>query len=208
MYYYQPADEPATERLLMIVLEPSLYGGEHRHLRAYIVRRADREHTDPDTGRQVYGDGPNAAGYRRAEWVRYGREGKGVYVSDFALRCQMTVREHDGRPGDKRTYGSDYAYRDIHVLERKMCKLMNETFRKVDSGMERLAARYGNFNDEEFHTLCVRVADTLMIKKFVVARKGCTGTVLSRKDDFIEVAAAHVKVYTDTMIDACYPKAD
>ena len=206
MHHHLPADEPATERVLLIQLEPMpSWGGDCRHLSARVLRKAKMTMTNPDTGREEYSDGKNATGYRNCTWSNH--KANAVYVEDFVLRCQMTVRDWNGNRGERKVYGSDYKFRDIHDLDRRVVKHMNETFRKVDAGMAKLQEQFGYCSDDDFAALCSRVAAVLGIKNIVVWRKEKVGTSYET-DNLLIFPISYASSVVDRMVDEVYPKVD
>lgn len=210
MRNYSPDAEPGTERLLLITLPNAEYGGDHRHLHASVMRRAERSYVNGE-GRNVYGDGSDAAGYRMASWSSGKASGKNsaVFVEDLEMRCQMTIRELSGNPGDKKVYGSDYAFYQTYKVDSSTAKAMVSTFAKLEKGLSALYTDFGNVGDGDFAALCTRVAHVLGIKTFVIRRtvEGArSSSSLDNSGAFRELRACDLPHHVQQMVDSCYPK--
>ena len=199
MTHYFPSDEPATERLLFISRSPELHG--FGHLQATIVRRAQSHYVDPDSssGRMVYCDDANATGYRNATWHTSNNK-TGVLVDDFAVRCQITVREYDGTvPTEFKPYGSSHQFSTVYKVEEQDCERMLKTFKLINKKMKSIAEDHGDFSDRDFATHCRRVALALGIKKFITVSRFGNGTSLDVADNYREGNMSEIGYTVDSL---------
>ena len=199
MYHYQPDSEMPTERLLLIELTPSQYGGEHRHIHARVVRRSQKTYTDPDSQRIVYGDSDDT-GYRNTTWLS-GKPGA-LFVEDFVMTSQMTVREYNGAKGERKLYGIKREFKPYSV-DSRLCQHMAKTFAKVDRDWAKQDAALGYLRDDDFAGNARRLMGIFGIKKFLVYKPGKSGD-LGTPDNFTEGRPLEIEYHIEKMMDSVY----
>ena len=199
MFYYQPDSEIGTERLLLVQLMPVEHSADHRHIHATIVRRSQKTHTDPDTGRTIYGDDTDT-GYRHASWMS--AKPGALFIEDFQLTSQMTAREYNGAKGERKLYAVERKFKPYSV-DSRLCHLMLKTFTKIDREWSKLDEALGYLRDDNFAANAQRLMAILGIKKFVVYREGRTGD-LTRAENFLENKPLDMAYYVEKMMDSVY----
>jgi hypothetical protein len=189
MFPYHEHEAPG-ERLLLVQMEarPN-YASDHRHIVAYVIRRAcaDVPRANNPASVQTYYDGANPAGYRTANWHVGCNKKNAIYVADMTVRGQIDAympaasKIADGKP-----YGGDVRFQPYQVDHMNALAMAN-TFRRYNKFKDGLYMT-GSVpaQDNEFFRACLLVWTFLDLKKFVIRIPNTKSTALSDPAGFVE----------------------
>jgi hypothetical protein len=172
---YSPESDSNTERFLLIKLENDS-SSDFAHITAYVVRAAKPQGIDPDSGRDCYNDGPNAAGYRNCSYTSDKKSA--YYVEDLQVHSQISKRNLDGQPtGEYKPYGIGLRFKPYCVELREATNIYS-TLTRATKKLEKLDHEFG-YGERDLATFITRVASVFGIKKFLTygenAKKGYGG---------------------------------
>jgi hypothetical protein len=164
--------EAPGERLLLVQMEarPN-YPSEHRHIVAYVVRRACADVPRPDEPNKTltWYDGKEPTGYRTANW-HVGCERKtGHYVQDLEVRGQIDAyMPNHKKLADGKPYGGVVRFRPYEVDHNNAMAMAN-FFRRYDAFKDKLYLT-GSVpqQDSEFFRSCLLIWTFLDLKKFAI----------------------------------------
>ncbi len=193
MNNYAPDQEPATERIMLIDIGYNQYEGEFGHLLATVVRRAQPDIVNPDTGGRQYWDGSGEdakIGYRNCTWSS--NKPSALYVEDLQITNQFDKRAFSL----EKPYGETVAFKPYKVDARD-AKAMAKTFDKLTKHGDKLADQFGW--PENYAELVIRTALALGIKRFAVYRSD-TGPSKSLAQKFREFGPGEVSYHVDALV--------
>lgn len=193
MNNYAPDQEPPTERIMLIDIGYNQYEGDYGHILATVVRRAQPDIVNPDTGSTKYWDGSGddaSVGYRNCTWSS--SKPNALYVEDLQITNQFDKRAHS----IEKPYGESVKFKP-HKVEAREAKAMAATFAKLEKHTEKLRQSFGYPKD--YAELVIRTALALGIKRFAVYRSPVSsGKTLVQP--FREFGADAVGYHVDTLV--------
>lgn len=160
MNNYAPDQEAPSERIMLIDIGYNQYEGDYRHLLASVVRRAQADTINPDTGSRKYFDGSGedaGIGYRNCTWSS--GKANALYVENLEITNQF------GRWTTEPPYGETVAFKPYKV-EARDAVAMAKTFAKLDAHSKKTSELYGY--PKTYAELIIRTALALGIKRFAV----------------------------------------
>jgi hypothetical protein len=191
MNNYAPDTEAPTERVMLIDIGYSQYEGDYRHLLTTVVRRAQADTVDADTGARRYFDGSGddaGVGYRNCSWSS--GKANALYVEDLQITNQF------GRFTDEPPYGETVAFKPYKVEQREAVA-MAKTFAKLETKGKQISDLHGY--PRTYAELVIRTALALGIKRFAVYRENSsTNKTLTQK--FREFGPGDVAYHVDELV--------
>lgn len=182
--------EAPGERLLLVQMEarPN-FPTQHRHIVAYVVRRACSDvpsKANPSTFDAWY-DGKVAEGYRSANWHVGNNRKHPIYVANLQVRAQidayMPLREKlaGGAP-----YGADVVFKP-YELKSECALAMADFFARFQKHLKKVHA--GGVRTElqnDFFTKLLQVWSFLNFEKFVFGISNSSYSGLGNPQHFVE----------------------
>lgn len=183
--------EAPGERLLLVQMEarPS-YPSDHRHIVAYVVRRAcaDVPRADNPAQTQTYYDGKDPAGYRMANWHVGNNRKNALYVKDMVIRGQIDAyMPAHSKIADGRPYGGVVRFAP-HEVEHQNAIAMANFFRRYDTFKDKMyLTKSVPEQANEFFRTCLMVWSFLDLKKLVIRIPNSGSSALSVASNFVEL---------------------
>lgn len=184
--------EAPGDRLLLVQMEarPN-YASGHRHIEAYVIRRAcaDVPLTDNPEQTQTYYDGKSPIGYRTANW-HVGNDRKSpLYTADLKITGQIDayMPGHKKIVGGGAPYGGDVRFTP-HYVEFANALAMANTFRRYEAFRQK-AHLHGNMPEfkNDFFKSCFLIWTFLDLKSWAIRIRDCSDGALSNPLGFVEL---------------------